>query len=142
MFGLGKVGSGILFSCQENGNKKILLTLRSSQVSQPNTWGVPGGFVDHPLSTSNTQLLNSAFKEVVEELGSRPAGKIIGKVMFKDTRANFTYTTFLIEIDPVIKEAWQFKLNWENIDCRWFEINDLPKNLHTGTDYVLKALKL
>lgn len=135
-----KIGSGILFFCKEGSDTKILLTLRSLLVGHPNTWGVPGGFVDMPASATNVQLVESAFREIVEELGSKPACKFAGKIIFKDTFSNFTYTTFLFSVESIIKEAWRFNLNWENTDCQWFSINQLPENLHPGTKATIDAL--
>lgn len=138
----GQAAAGILFTCED----QILLALRSELVSKPNLWGIPGGSVSGEgyFDSENTRALNldqetvwkGAQKEVIEELGSMPRDYIVTDILlFKD--GSFTYTTFLVDIDPKIRKSWELRLNWENKEARWFQLDKLPPNLHPGLYSVL-----
>lgn len=126
----GRAGSGLmLFS--PNG-KKVLLALRSDEVLEPGTWGIPGGAVD------GDDLYESALRETGEELGPIPPHEVFGEVMFQD--GDFRYTTFLARLADSAKE-WSpdvDDLNWENDEARWFRIDRLPAPLHFGVEHIVR----
>ena len=141
----GSAGAGILFICED----KVLLTLRSDEVREPGTWGIPGGSVadDGPYSPEEPsrakpplfQSWEGAKRESQEELGSIPPGlRFSGTVIYED--GNFTYVTFLVRIHPKNKNRWKFQLNWENDEAAWFPTNSLPAPLHFGFAYVVNNM--
>jgi 8-oxo-dGTP pyrophosphatase MutT (NUDIX family) len=138
----GKAGAGILFIC---GNE-ILLLLRSTRVTEPLSWGIPGGsiagedyFASHTVVAAEKFPIEMAWegakKEVFEELGSMPICEPFDHVLYQE--GGFVYTTFLVRISEQQKKAWCINLNWENIQWEWFPITNLPLNLHFGVKYVI-----
>lgn len=141
----GSAGAGILFVCED----EVLLALRSDEVKQPGTWGIPGGSVSEDVHWSPKEqadkkpsLFNfwkGAKKEAEEELGSVPRRiKFFDTVTYED--GSFTYVTFLVRIPSSTKNSWQFELNWENDEAEWFPTNELPEPLHFGLKYVIKSM--
>lgn len=141
----GSAGAGILFVCEN----AVLLTLRSDEVKQPGTWGIPGGSVTEDVHWSPKeqadkkpslfQFWKGAKKETEEELGSVPRRiKFFDTVTYED--GSFTYVTFLVRVSSHIKDNWQFQLNWENDDVQWFPTDDLPEPLHFGVKHVIKNM--
>ena len=138
----GKAGAGILFIC---GNE-ILLLLRSAEVEEPLTWGIPGGsisgedyFASQDIATElppQDIAWQGAWKEAWEELGSVPECKPFDSVLYKE--GGFTYTTFLVRISVEQKVAWNIHLNWENLQWKWFPISRLPGRLHFGVKYIIE----
>jgi 8-oxo-dGTP pyrophosphatase MutT (NUDIX family) len=144
----GKAGAGILFFSSDQS--QVLLTLRSGRVQEPFTWGIPGGAVSvegmtpyiesqahTPTELPLEVLLDTALKEAEEELGSIPDVELLNPfdtVKYRD--GGFTYTTFFISVDTDL-EDWELVTDWENIEARWFETGELPKNLHFGVSYLV-----
>lgn len=139
----GKAGAGILFFCED----ECLLTLRSNQVEESMTWGVPGGsvageerFESYEIDTRELDLktyLSGATKEVIEELGSLPDDySIYDEVVYQE--GGFTYVTFFAEISKKSKNNWKHVLNWENVDARWFLSRELPPTVHFGVKYLIE----
>ena len=138
----GRMGAGVLFMHKN----KVLLTLRSDEVEQPGTWGVPGGAVTldsydevytQSSSAGNIQLsedaiFDSAMRESAEELGALPDDyEVMDHVVYADQK--FQYHTFFVAVD--IK--WPVTLNWENTDYGWFSKKKLPSPLHFGVEYLI-----
>lgn len=145
----GKKASGILFVCSEDNT--VLLLKRSNLVHNGGTWGIPGGAIaelgENYYSESNEEdpqedlFISSAKTETLEELGSLPTSfKEIGQTIFRDE--NFTYKTFVYDLSLKEKKGWtaNIVLNWENDNYRWFDINNLPANIHPGVLYSLNQL--
>jgi 8-oxo-dGTP pyrophosphatase MutT (NUDIX family) len=137
----GNAGAGILFFCQG----QCLLTLRSTLVEEPLTWGIPGGSVsgeqhidsseERVVSLSIDTYFSGALKEVAEELGSIPENlKIFDKVIYRE--GGFTYVTFLVSIPS--KDNWNIVLDEENLDAKWFPVDALPPDLHFGVKYIMR----
>lgn len=142
----GKKASGILFICSEDNT--VLLLKRSSLVHDGGTWGIPGGAIaelgEDYFSESDEQdpdddlFTSSAQNETMEEMGSLPISfKQLGETTFRDK--NFTYKTFIYDISLKEKNRWTstITLNWENDYYKWFDIDDLPSNIHPGVQYSL-----
>jgi 8-oxo-dGTP pyrophosphatase MutT (NUDIX family) len=147
----GKQASGLIIICNEDNT--ILLCKRASDVEDPNTWGIPGGAVKelgNQFYSSNQQeeieindslLESNAFEETKEELGATPDNyTIVGKTDFKS--GSFLYRTFICIISKDEKEKFtpKIKLNWENTEHKWFDLQNLPNNLHFGVNYSLNNL--
>ena len=146
----GTSGSGVMFVCPEDGSAMLLL--RSGEVEDPNTWGIPGGALAgtegfHDVSdikreeTSLADLWMSAQKETREEIGYFPKNyKMVGQTVFR--KGNFAYTTFIVAIPLTEKDiiSMRSSLNWENVDLGWFNLHDLSEkeDLHFGVHHVLQ----
>lgn len=124
----GNQGAGILLISKNTS--RILLVLRSEYVNEPGTWGIPGGKID---GSENPK--NAAIREAKEEVGfSGPIDLIPGHVFNAGT---FKFYNFI----GLIEDEFQPKLDWENTDAQWFEINNLPNNLHFGIKSLLSNSK-
>jgi 8-oxo-dGTP pyrophosphatase MutT (NUDIX family) len=144
----GKQASGFLFFCPEDNT--ILLCKRSNSVEDPGTWGISGGAVGNGFyensgdedQPDNSLLLSTAIKETEEELGSIPNIDVIGTTDFKS--GSFLYRTFISKISLKEKENFtpQIKLNWENTDFKWFDLNNLPAGIHFGVSFALSNFQL
>lgn len=123
----GRAGSGLMIFSPDG--RRVLLTLRSDEVEEPGTWGVPGGKLD------GKDLYASALREVREELGSVPQHVLFDRVVYEDD--GFRYTTFLARLDESAG-GWSPRLNWESDDADWFDVQALPDDLHFGVEHVVK----
>ena len=146
----GRAGAGIMFFCED----EVLLTLRSERVAEPLTWGVSGGAIgsDRWISTEDEDVeqefeiedfWQGALQETSEELfgGEQLLDiKYFDYVVYKE--GNFTYYTFLVQIDDVERRSWNLQCNWECNDHRWFPSYALPygldNGLHFGVKYIVK----
>lgn len=143
----GKAGAGIMFFCEN----EVLLVLRSYWVSQPNTWGIPGGSVAGEDYYDSEDIIdefeesvfwNGAIKEVEQELGSLPGGEIadvFDRVVYED--GGFKFITYLVKISPTTRNEWEITLeDGENSDYGWFSVLALPTPLHSGVQYLLQEM--
>lgn len=121
----GRQAAGLLLFSGD----RVLLTLRSEEVLEPGTWGVPGGAI-HDDETP----YDGALREAQEELGAIPPHVVFGEVVYED--GSFRYTTFLARMRRKDAKDWKPRLNWENDDARWIPVRDLPDDLHFGLEYV------
>lgn len=128
--------AGMLFLCLED--KTIFLSKRSKHQNKSLTWGTVGGKLENKESPKE-----AAEREVLEELTIIPSDKkLIKSNIFKN--GNFTYTTFIYAIPLSEKQSWTplIKLDSsENIDAKWFDINNLPDRLHPGMYQLLPIIR-
>ena len=128
----GSRGAGILLT---DGSRALLL-LRSGQVEEPHTWGVPGGAVRRD-GGAYEDLLAAARNEAHEEMGGLPEGaEVIGQTVF--TEGAFTFTTFIARVSPSDVLAFTPRLNCESDRWFWFNAAGLPANLHPGVSWALQ----
>lgn len=138
----GAEAAGCLIMCRSTGS--LLILLRSWDVQEPNTWGIPGG----ARKRSEPTLASTALTETYEETQLAPdlvdlaTGNVLKPAQVKRlrtdiqpldlfTKGTFRYATFMAllasEKTPV--------LNWENEDYVWAPFNgrfwDLPAPLHS-----------
>jgi len=142
----GSMGSGMLYVCPADGTAMLLL--RSPDVLEPDTWGIPGGAVKGTEDAyygfevddswvGEEELRESAEREAEEELGLLPRPeRELGQVLYEED--GFKYVTFVVAVSEkekrrIVDDA---ALNWENSDLQWFPADKLPGNLHFGVDYV------
>jgi len=104
----------------------ILLVLRSALVNEPGTWGLVGGKVDEDEDVSS-----AVRRDTKEELGYAGNVKLIPSHVFKADA--FEFYNFL----GVIPEEFTPRLDWENDDFGWFDLQDLPSPLHFGVHSLL-----
>lgn len=131
----GKAGSGLFLVA---GGKALLL-LRSASVTEPGTWGIPGGAIPVLRSTGKLDDARlSAIRETTEETGIEvPEEAIRDEVVFRDK--SFTYTTFI----AVLPRKKTVELGWENDEAQWLspaEISEMEPDLHPGLRSVLPEL--
>jgi 8-oxo-dGTP pyrophosphatase MutT (NUDIX family) len=126
----GKSGAGLFISA---GNR-VLLTLRSDEVQEPGTWGLPGGAMHRGDS-----VMKAAVREAREELGPLPPFRDTGeRIEFID--GGFKFTTAIVVMDESVVDEWEPTLNWESDDCGWFHIDALPQPLHFGVEHIMEEL--
>ena len=126
----GRRAAGLLIV---RGDGRILLVLRSGQVYDPNMWAIPGGRAEPGESE-----WVAALEESTEELGTLPAVRKLSESVYRS--GDFSYTTFIVEMDDAAAEAWTPTLNWENTEWGWFEPSALPQPLHPGVAAVLSVV--
>ena len=132
----GSQGAGCLFvrNHPEDG-WQLLAVLRSPDVEEPNTWGTTGGAVPK----GEADLLSSALRETVEEVGSVPPHRPVTSYVWRVPGGSFTYTTFILECtDP---DWTPTDFNWEAAGAEWVtpeKARSLP--LHFGLADLLGAL--
>jgi len=123
-----KSGAGILFICSDDNS--VLLVQRSQMVSEPGTWGLPGGG-----SEGNETPVETSIREVREELGSMPHRFNVVNKMIKNDDVGIYYI-FILNISLKEKEIWNIKLNFESDRYHWFKTGHLPSNLHSAIDII------
>ena len=135
----GGDGSGCLIVLDRPKRRRILLLKRSSYITEPNTWGIPGGA--RPINAASNRPMpswTSAVKETREELGGLPPGfrHYAKKVTYRDPK--FKFDNYVVPVPPIARE-WRPKLDWESVAWGWFsrkETKRLP--LHFGIKWLLR----
>jgi 8-oxo-dGTP pyrophosphatase MutT (NUDIX family) len=144
----GRGGAGIVFYCSLD--ETILLGKRSNWVTDPGTWGYPGGAVDEgwqntPIEdpvTDEDVFFETATREASEECGSLPPGmSFSSRTTFEDE--GFCYVTYLCKLSYEQKSAWRpTPADGEMDEWDWFELDDLPSPLHPKLVSTLQRLGL
>jgi len=117
---------------------EILLLKRSPYVLDPNMWGIPGGARKETANGLEASII-TAVTESSEEMGKLPRGKIRKQpYVYSKPGTDFTYETFILEIDLTDRKSFVPQLNWENNDYKWFKRDSLNSiRLHPGVKEVL-----
>ena len=132
----GRAGAGVLLTT----GKKVLVLLRSDHVTEPGTWGLPGGAVD-PGEDAFTAGLRELEEETGLEIDPHDA-KEQGSYVWQSPNSPFRYTTSVVRV-PVAMERRVIDLNWENDEAQWWSAEDLVnhlEDLHPGVREVLPKL--
>lgn len=118
-----------------NEKGQVLLVKRSSKYSRPNTWSVPGGFLDR-----NKTIVESVLKELKEETGM--TGEIQQLFHINDypdrqneDRQNVDFI-YLVKI-----ESGSFSHDDEITNIAWFDKNNLPEEKDFAFDHRTTILK-
>lgn len=109
--------------------KRICLFLRSTEVSNPHTWGFIGGKIN-----PNESVISGISREIQEEMGFIP--KVVKSIpvdVYKSNDANFRYYSLIVTVE----EEFIPELNYENSGYGWFGVDALPRPLHVGAKSVL-----
>lgn len=132
----GRAGAGILYTT----GKRVLLCLRSGDVLEPGTWGIPGGAVRPSLLGDPKGPRITAETESEEELGGCiPGAQTVTTVQYRDR--GFVYTTFVDRVSVAAAHRFEPVLNWESDDARWFDAVEVESlDLHFGVRYALDHL--
>lgn len=132
----GAEASGVLLTTGE----RILLLLRSEWVTEPGTWGIPGGAIE-----DGENPFEAALRETQEEIGLHiHSYELLGETVFKDEEDGFKYTTYILKVPkeyeselidfPEDEEEENTDYSWVNQD--WLEDN--AHKLHSGVMYTLE----
>lgn len=124
----GHAGAGILLTT----GRRVLVLLRSEDVTEPGTWNLAGGAVD-----SDEEPLVAGLRELEEEtgLGLDPARvDRRGRTVWESPDGRFRYTTSVVRV-PESYTKKRIELNWENDEHKWVDVAWLRANeaeLHPG----------
>lgn len=132
----GRAGAGVLLTTGE----KVLVLLRSGDVTEPGTWGLPGGAVD-----PGEDALRAGLRELGEEteIEIDPDGaNVVGSTVWQSPHSSFRYTTSVVRV-PSRMTKQRVQLNWENDAARWVDAAWLDahrSDLHPGLRAALPEL--
>lgn len=147
--GYGAAGLVITRKNEELKENEYLLTLRSQDVLEPGTWGIPGGRVE-----AGENPFEAAERETEEELGFLPTFNRVGQSTYTDGR--FNYIAYIVHTDdqdwyPDVAGA---DAAWENDDAAFFTLTEIstgvpdesrspdypsPRPLHFGVSAILRG---
>ncbi len=117
-------GAGVLIT---DGSRSLLL-LRADEVSEPLTWGIPGGSLE-----PGELPLHGALREVAEEIGDLPRPGILAGQVTTPSGDGRTFTTFVWLVDPEILDHYTPRLNWEHDSFLVANSERMSRmNLHPG----------
>lgn len=119
----GNQAGGVLIICSRTN--KVLLLKRSPYVQEPETWGMISGKID-----AGETVEEAVAREVKEETGWK-IDNLIPSYVFK--KNDFTFYNFISVVDIEFTPT----LDWENTDYGWFDLDNLPENLHFGVEILL-----
>jgi len=113
--------------------KRILLNLRSEEVSYPNTWSFWGGKIE-----KGELPLDALRRELKEEMGFVPPMEKLNPLdTFQSKDNGFKYYTYVI----VTPKEFIPTLNDESNGYAWVKIGHYPKPLHNGAKLTLNNEK-
>ena len=124
----GSAGAGVLLTTGTH----VLLLRRSDEVTEPGTWGVPGGKVDE-----GEDPFTAALRELDEETDlTLDLNQVenLGHTVYHSPNGRFRYTTLVLKV-PSSTRRGKLRLNWENDDHAWVTKGWLEENvdeLHPG----------
>jgi 8-oxo-dGTP pyrophosphatase MutT (NUDIX family) len=119
--------SGCCFLALDTG--RIMLQLRSNNVSHPLTWSFWGG-----KSEKNERPIETLLRECREEMGILPdIEKVYPIHTFLSDDGEFTYHTFCV----TVFEEFIPQTNGETAGYAWVPLTSVPKPLHRGARLVL-----
>lgn len=104
---------------------RFMLSLRSEEVLEPNTWGTWGGACDKGELPEDTAL-----RELVEESGIAAGAAVIEMIpsfVFRH-ESGFEYHNVI----AVVEDEYEPEFDWETADYAWLDLDNLPDNLHPG----------
>ena len=106
---------------------RILLQMRSKNVSHPGTWAFWSGKAE-----KDEQPLETLQRELEEEMGELPVSHKIYPLHIFESNNGFDYKTFVI----ACYDEFVPTLNKESSGYCWVDIGAWPKPLHSGAKLV------
>ena len=129
-----KHSGGILYYCQDDNT--VLLTLRSKKMSSPKSWDIPGG----SPKNSDKSSKDTAIREMKEELSIPITGKEIGKYLISVNEHRYDVYIYSVSLSQKENLNKNIRLDKENKEFKWFDINELPKKTHFNISWIPKEL--
>jgi 8-oxo-dGTP pyrophosphatase MutT (NUDIX family) len=132
----GNAGAGVLLTT----GTKVLLLLRSEEVTEGGTWGTPGGAIEE-----DEDPIEAALRETEEEAGlflDSDEVEFVGSVVYQSPGSSFRYITSVIWVPPEVARR-HLELNWESEDAAWVTRAWLMRSkddLHPGLQSKLDEL--
>lgn len=123
-----KTAAGCIFYAKDTG--KFMLLKRSGEVSDGLTWGTIGG-----MAEANETPVDALRREIKEE--TKYKEYIQPKLLNVYSEGNFKYFNFLV----IVPKEFKPKLNKENVEYQWFDLENLPSPLHSGVVSMLPHLR-
>jgi len=121
--------SGCIFLSSVSG--RIMMQLRSKNVTHPSTWGFFGG-----KSESTERPIETLYREIEEEMGLLPdIKKVIPVSKFTSGNRNFVYNSFVV----LVSDEFMPVLNSESDGYCWVNIESWPAPLHPGAGIQCKS---
>lgn len=119
--------------------RKILLGLRSTEVSDPGMWSTFGGSINGN-ETPKKAMLRETFEETGLP-GGRPsdgghtngAHGVYPLMTYRNYDRGCVYYNFL----TVVNRQFTPILNWESDGAEWFKFGDWPSPLHPGLECLI-----
>jgi septum formation protein len=133
----GRAGAGVLLTT----GTKVLVLLRSYEVTEPGTWGLPGGAVD-----PGEDPITAGLRELREETGIQidpDEARVLGSTVWQSPHSSFRYTTVVVRVPEAFTRK-RLRLNWENDEGRWVTragLDQLSDELHPGLAAVREQLE-
>ena len=113
--------------------KRMLLNLRSNNVSYPYTWSFWGGKIE-----KNEEPMDALRRELKEEIGFVPPIETLNPLdTYHSKDKSFTYYTYAI----ITPKEFIPTLNRESSGYAWHDIGQYPKPLHNGAKITLNYKK-
>jgi 8-oxo-dGTP pyrophosphatase MutT (NUDIX family) len=123
-----KIGAGIIAIDKDSG--KLLLARRGMECDDPNTWVPFGGTFDK--EDGNPKV--TAKREFWEEAGVNVPYKISKKPFYVDSNKFIDFYSYL----GLFNEQFKVTINEESLGYGWFDIDNLPDNLHPGFERLIE----
>lgn len=112
----GDSGAGVLVICKNTGN--LLVSMRSEDVNEPNTWGIFGGKTEEGETPEE-----SAQRELTEESGYKGKYEMIPAYIYVAPGNTFTYYNFI----GIVEEEFEPEYDWETAYAEWMPLEKLMK---------------
>lgn len=122
----GKQGAGCIAVARSTG--RVLIGYRSEDVMEPFTWGTFGGAMDEGMLPEQM-----ARKELRQETGYTGKAEMVPLYVYRAPEGTFAYHNFAAVVD----EEFEPIVNWEHEEACWFDLDDLPEDLHYGLQSLL-----
>lgn len=116
------LGAGIIAIDKNTG--KILLGRRGLKGQQPNTWCIFGGTFEH----KDIIPKNTAIREFLEETLCQKPFHCSKEPFYVDEDNHIKFYSHI----GIFDGEFLPQLNSENLDFGWFDLSQMPENLHPG----------
>lgn len=110
-------------------DRKILLAKRHKKLSEPEKWGLAGGFVER-----DERIVEAAAREVLEETGWGVKNMTLMRVIDNPNRpAEERQNIAFVYFGTAVKKTGE--ADWESHEQKWFDLDDLPLESQIAFDH-------